>query len=66
MVLLFTVNDWRKELLNYQKIIHIEISAHQLQFILDGIYLSSIKKRVRYEHTIVSNFIGESGVSASV
>ena len=42
----------------------IEITAHQLQFILDGIYLSSIKKRMRYEHTNVSNFIGESGVSA--
>jgi transposase len=44
----------------------IEITAHQLQFILDGIYLSSIKKRMRYEHTNVSNFIVESGVSASV
>lgn len=44
----------------------IEITAHQLQFILDGIYLSSIKKRKRYEHTNVSNFIGESGVSVSV
>ena len=32
----------------------IEITAHQLQFILDGIYLSSIKKRVRYEHQIVN------------
>jgi transposase len=45
---------------------NIEITAHQLQFILDGIYLSSIKKRMRYEHTNVSNFIGESGVSARV
>jgi transposase len=44
----------------------IEITAHQLQFILDGISLSSIKKRMRYEHHFVSNFIGESGVSASV
>lgn len=33
----------------------IEISAHQLQFILDGIYLSSIKKRMRYAHEIVNN-----------
>lgn len=32
----------------------VEITAHQLQFILDGIYLSSIKKRVRYEHQIVN------------
>ena len=45
---------------------NIEITAHQLQFILDGIYLSSIKKRRRYEHTNVRNFIGERGVSASV
>ena len=44
----------------------IEITAHQLQFILDGIYLTSIKKRMRYEHANVSNFIGESGVTASV
>jgi transposase len=44
----------------------IEISAQELQFILDGIYLSSIKKRKRYEHHFVSNFIGESGVSARV
>ena len=44
----------------------IEITPHQLQFILDGITLSSIKKRMRYEHTNVSNFIGESGVSARV
>ncbi len=44
----------------------IEITAHQLQFILDGISLSSIKKRMRYEHANVSNFIGESGVSANV
>jgi transposase len=42
----------------------IEITAHQLQFILDGIYLSSIKKRMRYEHTNVRNFIGETGVSS--
>jgi transposase len=44
----------------------IEISAQQLQFILDGIDLSSIKKRIRYEHHFVSNFIGENGVAASV
>ncbi len=44
----------------------MEVTAHQLQFILDGIYLSSIKKRMRYQHTNVSNFIGESGVSASI
>ncbi len=45
---------------------NIEISAQQLQFILEGIDLSSIKKRVRYEHRFVSNFIGENAVSASV
>ena len=44
----------------------IEITAHQLQFILDGIYLSSIKKRMRYEHHFVSNFIGETTVSTRV
>ncbi len=44
----------------------IEISSHQLQFILDGISLSSIKKRKRYEHYFVSNFIGETVVSATV
>jgi transposase len=44
----------------------IEISAQQLQFILDGIYLSSIKKRMRYERTNVNNFIGDTDVSARV
>lgn len=44
----------------------IAITAHQLQFIMDGIYLSSIKKRMRYEHTNVSNFIGETGITARV
>ena len=29
------------------------ISSDQLQFILSGIYLSSIKKRKRYEYKIV-------------
>src|SRR5690349_8049204 len=42
----------------------IEISSHQLQFILDGIDLSSIKKRMRYEHHFVSKYPVESGVSA--
>lgn len=31
----------------------IEISSEQLQFILKGIVLSSVKKRIRYEHAIV-------------
>jgi len=44
----------------------IEITAQQLQFILDGIYLSSIKKRMRYEHHFVSKYPVESGVSARV
>lgn len=44
----------------------VEITAHQLQFILDGIYLSSIKKRMRYEHHFVSKYPIESGVSAGV
>lgn len=42
----------------------IEISAHQLQFILDGIILSSIKKRARYEHPNVDKYSIESGLSA--
>ena len=41
----------------------IEITAHQLQFILDGIYLSSIKKRIRYEQHFVSNLSSEFAVS---
>lgn len=35
------------------KEVAIEITPHQLQFILEGIVLSSIKKRVRYEHPFV-------------
>ena len=41
----------------------IEISAHQLQFILEGIYLSSIKKRMRYEHHFVNNLSSEIAIS---
>ncbi len=44
----------------------VEITAHELQFILDGITLASIKKRMRYEHTNVSNFIGETGVLSRI
>lgn len=40
----------------------IEISPHQLQFIIDGIVLSSIKKRVRYEH----HFVDKKSVLANV
>lgn len=43
-----------------------EISADQLQFIMAGIMLTSIKKRMRYEHHFVNNSPVESGVSASV
>jgi transposase len=32
----------------------IEITSYQLQFILEGIVLSSIKKRARYEHHFVN------------
>lgn len=31
----------------------VEISPHQLQFILDGIVLSSVKKKLRFERHIV-------------
>ena len=41
----------------------IEISSNQLQFILSGIYLSSIKERKRYKHTNVSKYAVESDVS---
>lgn len=41
----------------------VEISAHQLQFILEGIFLSSIKKRMRYEHHFVSKLSSEIAVS---
>lgn len=34
--------------------IAIEITPQQLQFILEGIVLSSVKKRVRYEHHFVN------------
>jgi transposase len=40
----------------------MEISPHQLQFILEGIVLSSVKKRVRYEH----HFVDKKSVVASV
>lgn len=44
----------------------IEITSDQLQFILSGIILSSVKKRLRYEHHFVDKTSVESGVSASV
>jgi len=44
----------------------IEISSHQLLFILEGIVLSSVKKRVRYEHTVVHKKAMESGVPAMI
>ena len=46
--------------------ITIEITPHQLQFILDGIVLSSVKKRVRYEHHFVDKKSVASGVSAAI
>ena len=44
----------------------IEITSDQLQFILSGIILSSVKKRLRYEHHFVDKTSVESGISASV
>jgi len=32
----------------------IQLTPHQLQFILEGIVLSGIKKRKRYEHVVVN------------
>ena len=48
---------------NKSGVINIEITAAQLQFILSGIYLESIKKRKRYEHRNVSKYTVESDVS---
>ena len=44
----------------------IEITGHQLQFILEGITLSSIKKRKRYEHQNVYNYSVESRATAMI
>ncbi len=44
----------------------IEISSDQLQFILKGIVLSSVKKRIRYEHSIVDKNPALMRLSASV
>ncbi len=41
----------------------IEIASDQLQFILSGIMLSSVKKRVRYEHQFVNKNSGSKGIS---
>ena len=41
-----------------------EISSQELLLILEGIPLLSVKKRKRYEHHFVNNFIGESAVCA--
>ena len=44
----------------------MELSPHQLQFILEGIILSSVKKRVRYEHHFVDKKSMVAGVSGIV
>ncbi len=44
----------------------MELSPHQLQFILEGIVLSSVKKRVRYEHHFVDKNSVVAGVSGVV
>ena len=44
----------------------MELSPHQLQFILEGIILSSVKKRVRYEHHFVDKNSVVAGVSGVV
>jgi transposase len=44
----------------------IEITPHQLQFILEGIVLSSIKKRVRYEHYFVDKNLNISTASIAL
>lgn len=42
----------------------VEVTPHQLQFILEGIVLSSVKKRVRYEHHFVSKNPVEAAISS--
>ena len=44
----------------------IEITSSELQFIISGIDLSSIKKRVRYEHHFVNKYSVESGAAGRV
>jgi transposase len=44
----------------------LEITPHQLQFILEGIVLSSVKKRIRYEHHFVDKKSVTTDVSAGV
>ncbi len=44
----------------------IEITPHQLQFILEGIVLSSVKNRVRYKHHFVDKKSVVAGVSVHV
>ena len=39
-----------------------EISSQEMLLIMEGIGLLSVKKRKRYEHHFVDNFIGESAV----
>jgi len=43
-----------------------EISSENMKFILDGIMLNSVKKRVRYQHFFVDKNSVVSGVSACV
>jgi transposase len=44
----------------------IEITPQQLQFILEGIVLSSVKKRVRYEHYFVDKNLNISTASIAL
>jgi transposase len=44
----------------------LEITPHQLQFMLEGIVLSSIKKRVRYEHYFVDKNLNISTASIAL
>ena len=42
-----------EEIKNQSRAVSLEITAQQLHHILDGVQLSSVKKRMRYEHAIV-------------
>jgi hypothetical protein len=67
MDFVFTRSDWRKEPLKFLKkkttSPSMEVTSHQLQCILEGIVLSSVKKRVRYKHHFVDKNPVVAGVS---
>lgn len=43
-----------EQIKNQSTSLSVEITAQQLHYILDGVMLSSVKKRIRYEHENVN------------